>query len=162
MKSDDRQPRLGAALRQAWVGYRRRLDTELAAAGFDDRRFPDGRVLRICLAVDGATISDIARGLSITRQGAGKHVASLRERGYVTLTPSKTDRREKIVTLTPRAGEYLAAHRRAARKIERQLRAEVGDEAFAALGELLDALGGADQPRMRDYLRRMSRFGDLE
>jgi len=153
---------LGPSLRQAWVGYRRRLDAELAAAGFDDHGFPDGRVLRLCLAAEGATSSDIARGLSISRQGASKHVASLRDRGYVTLSPSPRDRREKIVSLTPRAHEYLAAHHRAARTIERQLRAELGDKPFAALSLLLDALGEDGQPRLRDYLRRMSRFGDLE
>ena len=40
---------LGAALRQAWVGYHRRLDEAMAAAGFDDHGFPDGRVLRTLL-----------------------------------------------------------------------------------------------------------------
>jgi DNA-binding MarR family transcriptional regulator len=142
---------LGPALRRAWVGYRRRLDAELDAAGFGDHGFPDGRVLRIC-SNSAVTISEIGRALGITRQGAGKIVASLRDRGYVTLTPSATDGREKIVEPTPRAHEYLAAHRDAARRIESQLREQIGAEAFASLERLLDALGGKDQPRLRDYL----------
>jgi DNA-binding MarR family transcriptional regulator len=145
---------LGAALRRAWVGYQLRLDAELAAAGFGDRGLPDGRVLRICSRDGETTISQIGRELGITRQGASKIVASLRDREYVTLTVSTSDAREKIVQPTQRANEYLAAHRRAARRIEREVLAEIGAEDFAGLSRLLDALGGADQPRMREYLSR--------
>ncbi len=146
------QESLGAALRRAWVGYRRRLDEEMAAGGFSDSRFPDGRVLRICTASAEVTISEIGRELGITRQGASKIVASLRDRDYVTLSASATDRREKIVKPTPRALDFLAAQRKAARRIERELRAELGPAGFDGLYLLLGALGGDEQPRMRDYL----------
>jgi DNA-binding MarR family transcriptional regulator len=156
-----RQVGLGRALSQAWVGYRRRLDQELAAAGFDDRRFPDRRVLRICSSSTETTISQIGRELGITRQGASKIVASLRARSYVTLIPSATDGREKIVKLTPRATEYLAAQRKAARRIERQMRADVGAEGFDSLHRLLKALGGDEQPRMLDYLPKSKDLDSL-
>jgi len=55
------------------------------------------------------TISEIGRDLGITRQGASKIVGGLRDRGYVTLSPSPTDGREKIVTLTAHALAYLQA-----------------------------------------------------
>lgn len=137
---------LGGALRQAWVGYRRRLDAELAAAGFGDRGFPDGRVLHICLRPGDTTISQIGRELGITRQGASKLVTSLAERDYVTLATSTRDRREKIITLTPRATDYLAAQRKASTSIEHELRAHIGAEAFDSLHRLLTALRGAEQP----------------
>lgn len=143
---------VGPMLRRAWVGYQRRLDDALAAAGFAGRGLPDGRVLRICNRSGAVTVSDIGRELQISRQGASKLVAGLERRGYLTLVPSGRDGREKLVRLTPRAVEYLRAHRRAVRLIDRRLRSEVGDEAVAALRALLEALG-ADQPRMRDYLR---------
>jgi DNA-binding MarR family transcriptional regulator len=135
------------------------LDEELAAAGFGDRGFPDGRVLRICSTSADATISQIGRELGITRQGASKIVASLRDRRYVTLSASVTDAREKIVELTPRANEFLAAQRKAARGIERKLRTEVGAEAFDSLYLLLEALGGDEQPRLSEYLRN-SRYAE--
>jgi DNA-binding MarR family transcriptional regulator len=140
-------------LRRAWVGYQRRLDDELAAAGFGERRFPDGRVLRICSDSDAMTIAQIGRELGITRQGASKIVASLRDRRYVTVSPSTEDGREKIVQLTPWAVDYLAAQRKAARAIERRLRTEIGTDSLESLYRLLDALGGDQQPRMSDYLR---------
>jgi DNA-binding MarR family transcriptional regulator len=144
---------LGGGLRRAWIGYRRKLDEELDASGFGDHGFPDGRVLRICSTSSDTTISQIARELGITRQGASKIVAGLRDRRYVSLMPSKEDGREKIVQLTPRAADYLVAQRKAARKIERGLRAEFGAEALESLHEVLNFLGGDDQPRMRDYIR---------
>ena len=135
-------PGLGPALRRAWVGYHERLNAELAAAGFGDRGFPDGRVLRICRRSAGTTISQIGRELGITRQGAGKIVASLRDRSYVTLSDSPTDGREKAVELTQRAVDFLDAHRRAARQIESELRADVGEEHFDDLYRVLSVLGG--------------------
>jgi DNA-binding MarR family transcriptional regulator len=148
-----RPARLGGALRQAWVGYRRQLDQELAAAGFGDRGFPDGRVLRLCSGASDVTISHIGRELGITRQGASKIVASLRDRGYVTLSPSPTDGREKIVKPTRRAVEFLAAQREAARRIEARIRSEMGPDAFDGLHRLLDALGTEDEPRLAEDLR---------
>ncbi len=129
----------------------------MAAAGFADRGFPDGRVLRLCAQSEGVTASQISRELGITRQGAGKIVAVLRDRGYLTLRASPSDHREKVISLTPRARDYLAAQRSASRRIEREVRMQVGSEAFDSLFALLDALGGEDQPRMHDYLRRTFR-----
>ena len=146
------QSNLGPALRRAWVGYQRRLDAAMARAGFTDRQFPDGRVLRVC-RTEPTTISQIGRELGISRQGAHKVVASLRDRRYVKLRVSTTNRSEKIVELTPRAHEYLAAQQKAARAIERQLRREVGDDAYASLMAVLDTIGAEDQPRLREYLR---------
>jgi DNA-binding MarR family transcriptional regulator len=133
----------------------------MAAAGFPDRGFPDGRVLRLCARSEPLTASQIGRELGITRQGAGKIVAGLRSRGYVSLVASPDDGREKVVTLTPLARDYLGAQRRAARRIERELNEQLGTEALAALSALLHALGDQDdQTRMRDYLRHALRLSD--
>lgn len=156
-----RRPRVGQTLLRAWVGYQRRLDEELAAAGFDDRRFPDGRILRLCARADSVTISEIGRQLGITRQGASKIVAGLRDAGYVTLNASETDAREKVVQLTGRALAFLDAQRKAVGKIERQLTDTLGAEVVDALYELLDALSDDQLPR--DYLRQArQRFIPLE
>ncbi len=150
-------PGLGAALRRAWLGYQLRMDRAMAEAGFGDRRFPDGRVLRVCSGEAGSTISAIGRELGITRQGASKVVADLREGGYVAVTDSMTSKREKAVVLTPRGTDYLALQRTAAGRIEDDLRAELGSEVFPALTALLDALDAGEGVRLRAYLRRSSR-----
>jgi DNA-binding MarR family transcriptional regulator len=154
------RPELGAALRRAWLGYQHRLDQEMAAAGFD-RRLPDGRVLRLCAAPLGVTVSWIGRELGITRQGAAKIVNSLVTRDYLEISPSATSGREKTVRLTARAHSYLAAHRAAARRIEDDLRAALGPEALDSLGLLLDTLGTDGDERVIDYLRRRATPPDL-
>ena len=133
-------PGLGPALRRAWLGYQLRLDHAMTEAGFGERRFPDGRVLRLCSGETGSTISAIGRELGITRQGASKVVANLREGGYVAVAGSTTSKRESSVTLTPLGVEYVVHQRAAARAIDDELSVALGQEAFSALKTLLDIL----------------------
>ncbi len=128
----------------------------MAAAGFGRRRIPDGRVLRFCARTDDVTISRLGRELGITRQGASKIVANLRDDGFVTLHPSPSDGRETLVLATPRATYYLAAHRRAADEVERRLRRRVGAQAIEGLYRVLEELGGEGQVPVREYLRSRS------
>jgi DNA-binding MarR family transcriptional regulator len=80
-------------------------------------------------------------------------VADLRERGFVQVSASATSGREKAVTLTPLAVDFLDARRGAARAIERDLRADVGDDGFASLERLLGALDDGTDARLGAYLR---------
>jgi DNA-binding MarR family transcriptional regulator len=145
---------MGPALRRAWVGYQLRLDAAMADAGFGERRFPDARVLRLCSGQAGSTISAIGRELGITRQGAGKVVTHLCDRGYLSVADSPTSKREKSVMLTSRGVDYLQTQRAAARAIEDELKAALGESCFSALRALLDALDDGERTRMSTYLRR--------
>jgi DNA-binding MarR family transcriptional regulator len=153
----ERAAGLGPALRRAWIGYQRRLDRAMADAGFDERRIPNGRVLRLCSEPSGSTISNIGRELGMTRQGASKLVNHLQERGYVSVADSATSRREKSVTLTEVGRQYLSTQRGAVRAIESELRVSLGEtglgaEALDVLYRLLDVLDDGDEARMRSYL----------
>jgi len=82
-------------------------------------------------------------------------VTHLVDRGYASVADSASNGREKSVTLTDRGVEYLQAQRSAAQRIERELRDRLGEAGFAALAELLEALGGdGEHVRLFDYLRR--------
>jgi hypothetical protein len=48
-------------------------------------------------------------------------------------------------------------HRSAARAIEKEIRAQLGESAFSALMTLIDTLDQGEQPRMQTYLRRSTR-----
>jgi DNA-binding MarR family transcriptional regulator len=131
----------------------------MAEAGFDDRRLPDGRVLRLCADPVGSTISNIGRKLGMTRQGAGKVVSHLQDRGYVAVADSPTSGREKTVTLTALGDRYLSAQRSAARTIERNIDANLreaglGDDALRVLLRFLEHLPDDEGIRMRGYLTR--------
>ena len=141
---------LGMALRRALAGYRRQMDDQLAAAGFAGRQFPAGRVLRMCAGPEVTTISDVGRGLGITRQGASKIVAALREQGFLSVTPSQDDGREKILTLTPRAVNALLAAYRAAKVIEERAREEIGDEAMEQFFHVLDVIADGEPVQPED------------
>jgi DNA-binding MarR family transcriptional regulator len=101
----------------------------------------------------GSTISAIGRELDITRQGASKVAGQLRDCGYVVVEDSTISRREKAVILTELGASYLREHRAAARAIEEELRAQLGESAISALMNLLETLDEGEQPRMRSYLR---------
>jgi DNA-binding MarR family transcriptional regulator len=143
---------LGSAMRRALMGYRRRMDRELDALGFPERRFPEGRVLRMCAAAAGTTISDVGRALGITRQGASKIVAGLRERGYVEVMPSPADGREKILALTPRATAYLAALHEARHAVEVRLREDIGADEVKRVIDVLAVVAGDEDGQRPDVL----------
>jgi DNA-binding MarR family transcriptional regulator len=128
----------------------------MADGGFGERRFPDGRVLRVCSDEAGSTISAIGRELGITRQGASKVVGELSERGYLAVADSSTSKREKSVVLTLLGVDYLTHQHAAAQAIEDELRAQLGDAIFTALAALLVALDAGEGVRLRAYLRHSS------
>jgi DNA-binding MarR family transcriptional regulator len=137
---------LGPVLRRAVAGYWQLIGAELTAAGFADRRFPEGRVLFMCRTPGQITISEIGRRLGITRQAAGKIVAGLKERGYLDVTPSPTDGRVKTLSLTPLAEQFLTALQHAGHVVESRLRTELGDEGFGQLVRGLDVLAELQGP----------------
>ena len=145
---------LGPALRPAWLGYQLRLDAAMAEAGFGERRFPDGRVLRLCATETGSTITAIGRELDITRQGAGKVVGRLRDNGYVTGRGLSDQRAGEVGAADCTRSRLPADPTQAARAIEDDLRAAVGESGFSALHALLDALDDQSVTQLRPYLRR--------
>ena len=72
----------------------------------------------------------------------------------MTVADSATSKREKSVVLTLRGVEYLEAQRAAARAIDGDARAAVGETGFLALQTLLDFLDDGQSTRMRTYIRR--------
>jgi DNA-binding MarR family transcriptional regulator len=146
--------RLVTLLLSALSAYGRRVDAEMAAAGFAGREFPETPVIRMCSDPEGITITEISKRLGITRQGASKIVGRLRERGYLLVTPSPTSGREKTVTLTTRAQEYLVQQRRAGEAAEAQLRAQLGGKAFEQLTETLGQLAEGQPDSMDAVIRR--------
>lgn len=151
---------LAPLLRRAWLGYQLRVDEKMARAGFADRVLPEGRVLRMCMD-SGASISQIGRELGITRQGAGKLVANLVNRGYVTSSISTASGRENVVLVTTRGRDYVTALRRSRRSVDEELRRSLGAASVAALERLARFLALDDQPPLSVYLRPARHSGAL-
>ncbi|WP_156688885.1 MarR family winged helix-turn-helix transcriptional regulator [Mycobacterium sp. Marseille-P9652] len=135
------QTDLGQALRVAWWSYVHRLDADMEAAGYPERRAAMNYVFALYAQPGPMTISEMGRQFDVSRQAASKIVAELGRRGYVETAASESDQREKVVVLTPKAIEHVTARRKAAAKLDRAIRKRVGDAGLARLHEVLDALG---------------------
>jgi DNA-binding MarR family transcriptional regulator len=82
------------------------LHSRLAERGYDDVRPAFGFVL-LEASRERSTIGDMARLMGNTKQAASKLVASVQERGYVSLNASTDDARAKVLKLTNRGVKLL-------------------------------------------------------
>ncbi|HEX2133694.1 MAG TPA: MarR family winged helix-turn-helix transcriptional regulator [Actinophytocola sp.] len=83
-----------------------RLHAELGRQGHPDVRPAHGFALQAIGS--GATASEVARRLGVSKQAAGKTVDRLERLGYVERAADETDARRKLVRLTPRGVDVLA------------------------------------------------------
>src|ERR1700752_2745601 len=63
------------------------------------------------IRAEGSRLTELARGANMTPQAMGELVDELQEVGYVVRRPDPTDRRAKLVTLTDRGHDCIAAGR---------------------------------------------------
>ncbi len=75
------------------------LNSEMAKRGFDDLRTVHGFVFQR-LTPEGATGSELADYLDITKQAASQMIDYLEKRGYVARQAHPRDKREKLIVLT--------------------------------------------------------------
>jgi DNA-binding MarR family transcriptional regulator len=124
------------------------LQLALEAAGIDGMRSAFGFVLR-AVGDDGATLTDLAQRLAVTKQAAIKVVDEMERRGFVERLPHPGDRRAKVIAPTERGRHVRATALAASRRMERDLRRAAGDgdvDALRrALSAFLDQHGGLDE-----------------
>jgi DNA-binding MarR family transcriptional regulator len=129
----------------------------LAAAGHPRLRGSHGYVFQH-LVQGPMRITDLARKLGMTLQGASKVVLELEQLGYVGRRVDPDDRRNRIVELTAHGWAGIEAGRAARAAVTADLRAVLGEPAAAdlvdALQRLADHTGG-----LRELLARRLRPG---
>ena len=117
------------------LGFRTLIDglhSHLAALGYGDLRPVHGFFFSL-IAPDGATITEVARHLEITKQAASEMASYLEQHGYIVRQPDPQDRRGKIVTLTERGWACIQAAESAMSRQEAQWSALIGAERMANL-----------------------------
>lgn len=136
------------------------LGFQLVLGEFLDRIGPDYPDLRPvhgmvfqALRGGGATSTELAERLGVTKQAAGQMVDELEKRGYVVRQPHPAGGRRRLVTLTPKAEEHLRAAGRALHELEAELADGLGGDQLAALrtqlARLIRQLSGDEPPPLR-------------
>ena len=86
---------------------------------------------------DQYSISKMACVMGVSRQAVHKISKKLNKEGFVTFEEMPGNKKEKLIQLTKLGIEYCEFDRKAKRKIERQIKKVLGEEAFLNLKEFL-------------------------
>jgi DNA-binding MarR family transcriptional regulator len=129
----------------------------LIASGCAGLRYSDGFVFQH-LVPGPLPVTDLAKRLKVTQQGASKTVVDLERRGYVERVQAQHDDRVRLVTLTDLGWKAVHGARHAREALTKDLRSMLGVEAAEefsrSLRTLTERLGGFDALRERRLLPR--------
>jgi DNA-binding MarR family transcriptional regulator len=129
----------GLLLAQALNAYVEHLHRRLAEHGFTDLRPTFGLPLR-ALHERPRTLTELARGLGVSKQAAAKIVSELARRSLITREPSPDDGRATLLRLSPRGRELVAEAIRIGNAVEGDLRRDLGEDAAARIRAGLERL----------------------
>ncbi|WP_129309935.1 MarR family winged helix-turn-helix transcriptional regulator [Streptomyces sp. L2] len=136
---------LSAALLAAAGDLTQRIHDGVVARGFTDLRPAHGFAFAR-LAPDGATATELAAHLGVTKQAAGQLVDEIVRKGYAERRPHPGDARARLVVLTERGWSCTRAAEEAAAEV------------VSGWAELL---GEAEVRALRDRLARLAPHGPI-
>ena len=135
-------------LRAARTAYGSAIRQALADVGCDDMP-RNGSFVIGAIARTGAPLSEIIKGLGVSKQAAGQLVDSLVTRGYLDRAPDPDDRRRLTITLTERGHAAAAVIRSVIQRVDTELAGQVGAEYVAhtraTLAALIESNYGAEE-----------------
>jgi DNA-binding MarR family transcriptional regulator len=133
-----------------FAGFRSIIDelhAELARRGHPDLRPAHGFALQ-AIGHGGATATEAGRRLGISKQAAGKTIERLEELGYVHRAGDETDRRRKLIRLTPKGIAALAMSAMIFNDIRSRWEGALGPGRLATLEADLRAMSGGEVFRL--------------
>ncbi|MGO6883296.1 MarR family winged helix-turn-helix transcriptional regulator [Rhizobium ruizarguesonis] len=141
-------PFFGALLRIVWQHVRDRMLQAIHEAGFTDFQEPHFAVFSFPLP-DGMRPSELARQKRMSRQAVNYLLSQLEELGYVERRAAD-GRDRRLVYLTPRGHDVVAAIFACLRQLHEQWSKEVGKERFDDFVDVLKQLSTkAQEPANR-------------
>ncbi|MEV0637086.1 MarR family winged helix-turn-helix transcriptional regulator [Streptomyces sp. NPDC050619] len=135
---------LTAALLATAGDLTQRINDGVVARGFEVR--PAHGFAFVRLAPDGATVTDLAAHLGVTKQAASQLVDEIVRKGYAERRPHPEDARARLVVLTERGWACTRAAEEAAAE---------------AVGAWVELLGEKGVRSLRDQLARIAPFGPI-
>lgn len=116
-----------------------RIRADLSPTLVDDLRFSHVRVL-LGIPDEGASVTDVAARIGMTKQGCGQFVTRLVETGHVITTSAPDDARVRLVRRTPEGDRFLGGVVDGVTRLEEQFAAEVGPRRYATFRRVLEDL----------------------
>lgn len=110
----------------------------VVGAGFPQK--PSHSAVFAQIRPEGSRLTELARGANMTPQAMGELVDEVEELGYVERRPDPTDRRAKLIVLTPRGHQCIAAGIATIQDIEQRIDQILGPQGHAQLRRLLSDL----------------------
>ncbi|MGX1371119.1 DNA-binding MarR family transcriptional regulator [Streptomyces canus] len=135
---------LSAALLAAAGDLTQRINEGVVARGFEAR--PAWGFAFSRLAPDGATVTELAAHLGVTKQAASQLVDEIVRKGYAERRPHPGDARARLVVLTERGWACTRAAEEAAAE---------------AVGAWIDVLGEGEVRALHERLGRIAPYGPL-
>jgi DNA-binding MarR family transcriptional regulator len=120
---------IGALVSTVWLELRHRVNSALAAAGFDDYR-PTHESVFQWLGPNGDRVSDLAQHAGMTRQSMAELVDYLEAHGYVERVPDPSDGRAVLVQRTDRGWMVNRTARRVVEETQAEWARALGHEEF--------------------------------
>ena len=115
-----------------------RIVDGVVGAGFPQK--PSHSAVFAQIRAEGSRLTELARGANMTPQAMGELVDELETLGYVERRPDPTDRRAKLIVLTSRGHECIAAGIATIQGIEKRIDQILGPQGHAQLRRLLSTL----------------------
>jgi len=115
-----------------------RIVDGVVGAGFPQK--PSHSAVFAQIRAEGSRLTELARGANMTPQAVGELVDELETLGYVERRPDPTDRRAKLIVLTSRGHECIAAGIATIQGIEERIDQILGPRGHAQLRRLLSTL----------------------
>lgn len=138
----ERHRTLGALLRLAYEDLQREVYGALAARGFPEVRPAHSAVFRH-IAPGGTRLSALAERAGMTKQSMAYLVDGLEAAGHLRSAPDPADGRARIVRLTARGEQVLAALLDLSAQAEARIGERIGRRRAMRLRRYLEMLAGA-------------------
>jgi DNA-binding MarR family transcriptional regulator len=97
-------------------------------------------------------VADIVKEFSVTPQAISKQLRSCEQKGYIERNADKADRRNVIITVTPKGEQILEESQKKARLLQRKMVDKIGVKELRKLIEQVDCF----RSLLRDTIEEIS------
>jgi DNA-binding MarR family transcriptional regulator len=145
---------IAGLLNEVKVAAVRKLFERLRQEGFEHVREGHGCVFGFIDIENGSRLTEMAERAGLTKQAVGEAATELERLGYAERVPDPTDRRAKIIKLTPSGVTACLTGRRIFAEIEREWADQFGEELVASMRQAAELIAASEREASSAWPRR--------